>query len=104
MNKNIIKMTTRLNHFLNEPEQLDAILLDFSGDPRDKILEHVNVEMAKSIDMLVIGNRTSSKLSKTILGSTAQYLLHHANVPVMMIPDSLLQDYSNDEEWQLYPE
>jgi nucleotide-binding universal stress UspA family protein len=96
-------MTTRLNHFLNEPEQLDAILLDFSGDPRDKILEHVNVEMAKSIDMLVIGNRTSSKLTKT-LGSTAQYLLHHANVPVMMIPDSLLQDYSNDEEWQSYPE
>ena len=102
VNKNIIKMTTRLNHFLNEPEQLDAILLDFSGDPRDKILEHVNVEMAKSIDMLVIGNRTSSKLS--MLGSTAQYLLHHANVPVMMIPDSLLQDYSNDEEWQSYPE
>jgi len=104
VNKSIIQMTTELSSFLNEKEQFDAILVDFCGDPRDKILEHVNVEMAKSIDILVIGNRARSNLSKTILGSTAQYLLQHANVPVMMIPDSLLREYSNDEEWELYPE
>ena len=76
--------------FLDDKTQLDSVLLDFSGDIRDKIVDHCR-EMQPQLDMLVIGNRVTRRLTRAIIGSTAQYILQHAHVPVYMVPDHLLE-------------
>lgn len=78
-----------LKNFLDDQQQIDSILLDFSGDVRDKLIDHVNVEMENSLDLLVIG-RKRHDLVRSVVGSTALYLLQHAHVPVLMIPNALL--------------
>ena len=79
-----------LKNFLDDEQQIDSILLDFSGDVRDRLIDHVNVEMEHSLDLLVIG-RKRQNLARSVVGRTALYLLQHAHVPVLMVPDALLE-------------
>jgi nucleotide-binding universal stress UspA family protein len=52
---------------------------------------------SKAIDLLVIGNRTRrAVLSRNIIGSTAQYILQYAHVPVLMVPDALIEYMEDD--------
>ena len=37
-------------------------------------------------DLIVIGKSSSSNISNIILGSTAAYIVNHANVPVVVVP------------------
>ena len=37
-------------------------------------------------DLIVIGKSSSSSISNIILGSTAAYIVNHANVPVLVVP------------------
>ena len=37
-------------------------------------------------DLIVIGKSSSSNISNIILGSTAAYIVNHANVPVLVVP------------------
>lgn len=91
-----VDMRDELMQFFSEPGQIDTILL-FSGDPRDEILAHVNA--LRSMDLLVIGNRTRHRsLLHHVIGSTAVYILNYARVPVLMIPDGLLQEAYDDEQ------
>jgi nucleotide-binding universal stress UspA family protein len=87
-----------LKTFLDDENQLDSVLLDFTGDIREKVLEHVDERMSsKAIDLLVIGNRTRrAVLSRNIIGSTAQYILQYAHVPVLMVPDALIEYMEDD--------
>ncbi|VDP84685.1 unnamed protein product [Echinostoma caproni] len=38
------------------------------------------------VDMILIGNRGISALRRTFLGSVSDYVLHHSNVPVVLVP------------------
>lgn len=46
------------------------------------------VKMAESlgVNMIVMGTRGQGALRRTILGSVSDYVLHHAKVPVAIIP------------------
>ena len=37
-------------------------------------------------DFIIIGKSSSSNISNIILGSTAAYIVNHANVPVLVVP------------------
>ena len=51
------------------------------GDPRE-ILDAT----AEGIDLLVLGNRGSGRLTSAILGSVASHILHHAQTPTAVVP------------------
>ncbi|KAA0192868.1 Stress response protein nhaX [Fasciolopsis buskii] len=38
------------------------------------------------IDMIMIGNRGVGPLRRTFLGSVSDYVLHHSNIPVILVP------------------
>ena len=90
VSKEVEDVRVEMETFLDDKTQLDSVLLDFSGDIRDKIVDHCR-EMQPQLDMLVIGNRVTRRLTRAIIGSTAQYILQHAHVPVYMVPDHLLE-------------
>jgi nucleotide-binding universal stress UspA family protein len=47
------------------------------------------VEAAHGADVLVCGARGGSEIARTILGSTSTSLLHHADLPLLVIPDDV---------------
>jgi len=49
--------------------------------------EHI-VEFAKdnNINLVVMGNRGLGKLRRTFLGSVSDYVVHHAHIPVCIVP------------------
>ena len=52
------------------------------GKP-NKIICEVSENL--NVDLVVIG-KSSSNISNIILGSTAAYIVNHANVPVLVVP------------------
>ncbi|XP_063716172.1 universal stress protein MT2085-like isoform X2 [Symsagittifera roscoffensis] len=40
----------------------------------------------KNADLIVIGSRGMGKVRRTILGSVSDYILHHAHLPVLVVP------------------
>ena len=52
------------------------------GDEGPKI---VKLEHDKNFDVIVIGSRGMSSLKETFLGSTSNYVLHKAKIPVMIV-------------------
>jgi len=49
---------------------------------------HVICDLAKEkkADTIIMGQRGLGAISRTLLGSTSDYVLHHAHVPVMVVP------------------
>jgi len=58
-------------------------MIVMEGDPR-----HALVDRAKSerVDMVVVGNRGSGGFRGLKLGGTADYVLHHVDCPVAIVP------------------
>lgn len=54
------------------------------GHSADIIVRYASV---KKYDLIIMGTQGSSSLSNIIIGSTAQYVLNHTNVPVLVAPD-----------------
>lgn len=42
-------------------------------------------------DMIIMGSRGLGTIRRTILGSVSDYVVHHANVPVVVCPPSWLR-------------
>ena len=40
----------------------------------------------KNVDYIVMGNRGMGAIRRTFLGSISDYVLHHAHVPVTIVP------------------
>ncbi|XP_069138315.1 universal stress protein YxiE-like [Argopecten irradians] len=61
--------------------KMSAEIMKVHGHPG-----HALVEKAKAINasMIVVGSRGIGTVRRTFLGSTSDYLIHHANVPVLV--------------------
>ncbi len=53
------------------------------GNP-DKVILRASQKLNAS--MIVMGDRESSTMSRLFLGSTAQKVIHHSEVPVLIVP------------------
>jgi len=81
---------TQKTHALNELKKIQAkhadMEIDLSvevGNPKFDILEKANQLKATYI---VVGTHGRTGLSHTVLGSTAEYIIRHATVPVLVVP------------------
>ncbi len=81
---------TQKTHALNELKKIQAknadIEIDLSvevGNPKFDILEKAHQLNATYI---VVGTHGRTGLSHTVLGSTAEYIIRHAKVPVLVVP------------------
>lgn len=54
-----------------------------AGDAGREILETARNE---AVDLIVMGTRTHTGLGQLVLGSTANKVIHHSTVPVMVFP------------------
>jgi nucleotide-binding universal stress UspA family protein len=52
------------------------------GDEGPKIINYAN---SKSYDVIVIGSRGMGSIKETFLGSTSNYVLHKAKIPVLIV-------------------
>ena len=54
------------------------------GDPGKVIVEEAEEQ---EIDLIVMGSTGQSELVSLVMGSVSQYVLHHTNLPVMIVKD-----------------
>lgn len=53
------------------------------GDPRVRLLAVADDEQS---DLVVVGSRGHGAVSELLLGSVAQWITHHARIPVVVVP------------------
>ena len=63
--------------------QLPAKIIVESGPPGEMICKLAKKEGATFI---VIGSRGAGTVRRTILGSVSDYVIHHAHMPVVVVP------------------
>jgi nucleotide-binding universal stress UspA family protein len=63
-----------------------ATFLVFSGTAGDGVLEAADAEDA---DLIVIGSHRRDPVSRLLLGSVSDHVLHHARRPVVLVPPEL---------------
>lgn len=54
------------------------------GDPRATILE---TAVEEKVDLIVMGTKGLSGLSRLLIGSVAQYVVANSSIPVLVVPD-----------------
>jgi nucleotide-binding universal stress UspA family protein len=81
---------TQKTHALNELKKIQAkyadVVIDLSvevGNPKFDILEKAN---QLKVTYIVVGTHGRTGLSHTVLGSTAEYIIRHTTVPVLVVP------------------
>lgn len=62
-------------------EKPESILIE--GVPYDAIMDAAREHKA---DLIIMNSRTHSALGQMILGSTANKVIHHSDIPVMVVP------------------
>ena len=84
------RIEQRLNEFHDEEilnlevQSIREPLIEVVQGKADRcILEAAN---RLGADLIVMGDRTSSSLSRVFLGSTAQRVIHNSNIPVLIVP------------------
>jgi nucleotide-binding universal stress UspA family protein len=65
----------------NEGVSFERVIL--KGDPSDKLLRY---SKERGTDILVIGSIGRTGISKFLLGSVAEKMVRHSEVPVMVLP------------------
>ncbi len=81
---------TQKTHALNELKKIQVKHPDLQidlmvevGNPKFDVIEYAHHAKATYI---VVGTHGRTGLSHTVLGSTAEYIIRHATVPVLVIP------------------
>lgn len=81
---------TQKEHALNELKKIkskhadmDIDLLVEVGNPKFDVIEKANEVNASYI---IVGTHGRTGLSHTVMGSTAEYIIRHATVPVLVVP------------------
>ena len=70
----------------------EVALEDCFDTPGQKICE---VAKKHNSNALIIGQRSLGALSRFLLGSTSNYVLHHSTIPVVVIPTSKKENESH---------
>jgi len=84
------RIETRIHDFL--ASELDGKVSQLPIYPVVKVVEGepdkvvLKTAQAYSADMIVMGDRASSSLSRIFLGSTVQKVVHHSEIPVLIVP------------------
>ena len=84
------KLVTRIERFCET--ELDASEAMQEGQVTPRVEEgtpdRVILKVAKEIgaDLIVMGTRTHSSVGQFLLGSTANRIMHHTEIPVLIIP------------------
>lgn len=84
-----LRIEQRIDNFLqSELEQgvtlpKPAIIEVMIGPPAKSVLKTAR---DKNADLIIMGDRESSAISRIFLGSTAQKVIHHSDIPVMIVP------------------
>ena len=66
-----------------------------TGDSRIVLLA---VAQLHSADLIVVGSRGRSQIAELLLGSVAQYLTHHSDIPVVVVPMSRAGERSRESD------
>lgn len=66
-----------------EAMKVSAKIIIQSGHPGDHVCKTAQKEGAAFI---VVGSRGMGTIRRTILGSVSDYIIHHAHVPVILVP------------------
>ncbi|KAJ1569672.1 hypothetical protein HK405_009809 [Cladochytrium tenue] len=67
---------------LPEPARHNTRAVSVAGDPRDAIAWKVEHE---KVDVLVVGSRGLSPLSRSLMGSCSDFLVRHLQIPVLVV-------------------
>lgn len=62
---------------------LDIRVITVISDPREEILEQAALLRSS---LIVIGTHGRTGLAQVLVGSTAEYIIRHATVPVLVVP------------------
>lgn len=63
--------------------QLKCKLIKETGSPGESVCKVVK---ERNVDHLVMGSRGLGTVSRALVGSVSDYCLHHASVPVSVVP------------------
>lgn len=74
---------SELKKIKEENPELNIQINVWIGDPQSEIIEHA---IKNNASMIVIGTHGAGGLFNALLGGTAQYLVKHTPVPVLIVP------------------
>ncbi len=72
-----------LKEIKDQHPELNIKVVVFIGDPKEAIIEYA-IESKASI--IVTGTHGRTGLSHLLMGSTAEYIIRHSPIPVLVIP------------------
>jgi nucleotide-binding universal stress UspA family protein len=71
-------------------ERLDDLLAELPGRTAGRVVHGApNAELVKAsatVDLIVVGSGQVGPLTRALLGSTADWVMHHAECPVLVVP------------------
>jgi nucleotide-binding universal stress UspA family protein len=74
---------TNLNKYFKFQGSVSCRLLHAGGSAGEVIMKFVKEENA---NLIIIGSRGMGIIRRTVLGSVSDYVVHHANTPVIVVP------------------
>lgn len=89
-------------------EAAAGFLAEIADVPHEPVVVHMGspeevlLHAAADAELIVVGCRSRGRVSRYLLGSTSRYLLHHADVPVAVIPEP--DDDARDETDAVRPQ
>eukprot|EP00123_Amoebidium_parasiticum_P016474 comp23444_c0_seq1/m.39108 comp23444_c0_seq1/g.39108 ORF comp23444_c0_seq1/g.39108 comp23444_c0_seq1/m.39108 type:complete len:164 (-) comp23444_c0_seq1:469-960(-) len=76
-----------------EPLKYPSTVVAVEGDPRDVIISAIS---EYDIDMVVMGSRGKGALTRMFIGSTSDYVVHQAKIPVIVVHPETNEDSRKD--------
>jgi len=74
---------TELNKIKDAHKELEIDIHTAVGNPKFDVIDFANEAKA---DYIVMGTHGRTGLSHLVIGSTAEYIIRHATIPVLIIP------------------
>ena len=75
--------TEQLTKIQNENKDLEIKVVAYIGYPKTDILSHITNESASFI---VLGTHGRSGFTQLLMGGTAEYIVRHSTIPVVVVP------------------